>query len=77
MICRKLRSIIDERSKEAAVVDPVEAEKVVQFAKQHGVLLKFVLTTHHHWYVCMYGIPILSFFLLLLLSSGSGDINSK
>ncbi|XP_030929103.1 hydroxyacylglutathione hydrolase cytoplasmic [Quercus lobata] len=41
--------IIDERSKEAAVVDPVEAEKVVQFAKQHGVLLKFVLTTHHHW----------------------------
>ncbi|XP_050250990.1 hydroxyacylglutathione hydrolase cytoplasmic isoform X2 [Quercus robur] len=40
--------IIDERSKEAAVVDPVEAEKVVQFAKQHGVLLKFVLTTHHH-----------------------------
>ncbi|KAK7833538.1 hydroxyacylglutathione hydrolase cytoplasmic [Quercus suber] len=42
--------IIDERSKEAAVVDPVEAEKVVQFAKQHGVLLKFVLTTHHHWY---------------------------
>jgi len=48
-----LRSIIDERSKEAAVVDPVEAEKVVQFAKQHGVLLKFVLTTHHHWYVCM------------------------
>ncbi|KAG8501877.1 hypothetical protein CXB51_004583 [Gossypium anomalum] len=35
--------------KEAAVVDPVEAEKVFDVANQHGVVLKFVLTTHHHW----------------------------
>ncbi|XP_041026037.1 hydroxyacylglutathione hydrolase cytoplasmic isoform X1 [Juglans microcarpa x Juglans regia] len=42
-------SIVDESSKEAAAVDPVEAEKVVEAAKQHGVLLKLVLTTHHHW----------------------------
>ncbi|EXC21105.1 Hydroxyacylglutathione hydrolase cytoplasmic [Morus notabilis] len=41
--------IIDESTKEAAVVDPVEPEKVVGVAQQHGVLLKLVLTTHHHW----------------------------
>ncbi|KAE8669907.1 Hydroxyacylglutathione hydrolase [Hibiscus syriacus] len=41
--------VIDESTKEAAVVDPVEAEKVVEAANQHGVVLKSVLTTHHHW----------------------------
>lgn len=41
--------MIDESTKEAAVVDPVEAEKVFDVANQHGVVLKFVLTTHHHW----------------------------
>ncbi|GMI73200.1 GLYOXALASE 2-2 [Hibiscus trionum] len=41
--------VIDESTKEAAVVDPVEAEKVVEAANQHGVALKLVLTTHHHW----------------------------
>ncbi|XVE86009.1 hypothetical protein DITRI_Ditri18aG0001800 [Diplodiscus trichospermus] len=41
--------IIDESTKEAAVVDPVEAEKVVESANQQGVVLKLVLTTHHHW----------------------------
>ncbi|KAM7275618.1 hypothetical protein ACFE04_017484 [Oxalis oulophora] len=41
--------IIDESTKEAAVVDPVEPEKVLEVAKQHGANLKLVLTTHHHW----------------------------
>ncbi|KAL4310943.1 hypothetical protein GQ457_01G039090 [Hibiscus cannabinus] len=41
--------VIDESTKEAAAVDPVEAEKVVEAANQHGVVLKLVLTTHHHW----------------------------
>lgn len=41
--------IIDEITKEAAAVDPVEAEKVVEAANQHGATLKLVLTTHHHW----------------------------
>jgi hydroxyacylglutathione hydrolase len=41
--------IIDEITKEAAVVDPVEPEKVLEVAKQHGANLKLVLTTHHHW----------------------------
>ncbi|TXG49941.1 hypothetical protein EZV62_025816 [Acer yangbiense] len=41
--------IIDESTKEAAIVDPVEPEKVLEAAKQHGVDLKIILTTHHHW----------------------------
>ncbi|OVA10183.1 Beta-lactamase-like [Macleaya cordata] len=41
--------IIDETSKEAAVVDPVEPEKVLHLAEEEGVHLKMVLTTHHHW----------------------------
>lgn len=41
--------IIDENSKEAAVVDPVEPEKLLQVARQYDVHLKLVLTTHHHW----------------------------
>jgi len=41
--------IIDEASKEAAIVDPVEPKKVVAAAKDHGVNLTTVLTTHHHW----------------------------
>ncbi|KAK9186812.1 hypothetical protein WN944_018201 [Citrus x changshan-huyou] len=41
--------IIDETTKEAAVVDPVEPEKIIEAAKQHGVNLSTVLTTHHHW----------------------------
>ncbi|XP_022986362.1 hydroxyacylglutathione hydrolase cytoplasmic [Cucurbita pepo subsp. pepo] len=41
--------IIDESTKEAAVVDPVEPEKILNVANEHGVHLKLVLTTHHHW----------------------------
>ncbi|GAV67764.1 Lactamase_B domain-containing protein [Cephalotus follicularis] len=41
--------IIDEITKEAAVVDPVEPHKVLEAAHQHGAHLKLVLTTHHHW----------------------------
>lgn len=41
--------IIDEATKEAAVVDPVEPEKVLEVAKQNDALVKMVLTTHHHW----------------------------
>ena len=42
--------IIDESTKEAAVVDPVEPEKILNVANEHGVHLKLVLTTHHHWH---------------------------
>ncbi|KAF9595841.1 hypothetical protein IFM89_005327 [Coptis chinensis] len=41
--------IIDEGSKEAAAVDPVEPDKILEAANQHGLILKLVLTTHHHW----------------------------
>ncbi|XP_021904221.1 hydroxyacylglutathione hydrolase cytoplasmic [Carica papaya] len=41
--------ILDEITRDAVVVDPVEPEKVVDAAKHHGAQLKIVLTTHHHW----------------------------
>ncbi|OWM87320.1 hypothetical protein CDL15_Pgr022427 [Punica granatum] len=43
------RQVIDDATKEAAVVDPVEPEKVVQAAQEHSASIKLVLTTHHHW----------------------------
>ncbi|MED6114188.1 Hydroxyacylglutathione hydrolase cytoplasmic [Stylosanthes scabra] len=41
--------IVDESTKEGAAVDPVEPQKVLEAANSHGVNLKLVLTTHHHW----------------------------
>ncbi|XP_040296542.1 hydroxyacylglutathione hydrolase, mitochondrial isoform X1 [Bufo bufo] len=41
--------LIDEETKEAAIVDPVQPKKVVEAVKKHGVKLTSVLTTHHHW----------------------------
>ncbi|XP_034526524.1 hydroxyacylglutathione hydrolase, mitochondrial isoform X2 [Ailuropoda melanoleuca] len=41
--------IIDDETKEAAIVDPVQPQKVVETVKKRGVKLTTVLTTHHHW----------------------------
>ncbi|XP_059509888.1 hydroxyacylglutathione hydrolase, mitochondrial isoform X2 [Stegostoma tigrinum] len=41
--------LIDNETREAAIVDPVEPQKVVEAVKKHGVNLTTVLTTHHHW----------------------------
>ncbi|XP_069859892.1 hydroxyacylglutathione hydrolase, mitochondrial isoform X3 [Dipodomys merriami] len=41
--------LIDEATREAAIVDPVQPQKVVETVKKHGVKLTTVLTTHHHW----------------------------
>ncbi|XP_013915511.1 PREDICTED: hydroxyacylglutathione hydrolase, mitochondrial-like [Thamnophis sirtalis] len=41
--------LVDEETKEAAIVDPVQPQKVLDAAKKHGVKLTTVLTTHHHW----------------------------
>ncbi|XP_004490514.1 hydroxyacylglutathione hydrolase cytoplasmic [Cicer arietinum] len=41
--------IVNESTKEAAAVDPVEPEKVLEASNSYGLTLKFVLTTHHHW----------------------------
>ena len=54
------RRIVDESTKEAAAVDPVEPEKVLEVASSHGLTLKFVLTTHHHWYGTLFNHLFLS-----------------
>lgn len=41
--------IIDEKTKEAAIVDPVEPQSVFEAVKEENVKLTTVLTTHHHW----------------------------
>lgn len=41
--------IFDDVSREGAVVDPVDPQKVVEAADEHWVDLKLILTTHHHW----------------------------
>ncbi|CAH3044302.1 unnamed protein product, partial [Porites lobata] len=41
--------VVDEDTKEAAIVDPVEPKKVIAAVKKEGVKLTTVLTTHHHW----------------------------
>lgn len=41
--------LVDEDTREAAIVDPVQPQKVVDAVKKHGVNLTSVLTTHHHW----------------------------
>lgn len=40
---------MDETTKEAVAVDPVEPEKVLLAASEIGADVKSVLTTHHHW----------------------------
>ncbi|RZC17825.1 Hydroxyacylglutathione hydrolase cytoplasmic [Glycine soja] len=40
--------IVDKSTKEGAVGDPVEPQKVLEAANSHWVNLKLVLTTHHH-----------------------------
>ncbi|KAM5228381.1 hydroxyacylglutathione hydrolase, mitochondrial isoform 2-T2 [Ctenodactylus gundi] len=41
--------LIDKDTREAAIVDPVQPQKVIETARKHGVKLTTVLTTHHHW----------------------------
>ena len=41
--------VIDEGSREAAVVDPSEADPVLEAAKRENVKLRAIWNTHHHW----------------------------
>lgn len=41
--------IVDNKTKEAAIVDPVDPELVASAVNESGVNLTKVLTTHHHW----------------------------
>ncbi|KAM1185711.1 hypothetical protein TB2_014614 [Malus domestica] len=36
-------------TKVKAVVDPIESNKVLKAAQEHGVGMKLILTTRHHW----------------------------
>ncbi|XP_020798803.1 hydroxyacylglutathione hydrolase, mitochondrial isoform X1 [Drosophila serrata] len=41
--------IVDQKTREAAVVDPVDPELVIKTVQEAQVTLNKVLTTHHHW----------------------------
>lgn len=41
--------IVDNETQTAAIVDPVEPDRVLEAVKEHNVNLTTVLTTHHHW----------------------------
>ncbi|KAI5932621.1 hydroxyacylglutathione hydrolase, mitochondrial isoform X6 [Manis javanica] len=41
--------VIDGDTKEAAIVDPVQPQKVLEAVRKRGVKLSTALTTHHHW----------------------------
>nr|CAB3251763.1 hydroxyacylglutathione hydrolase, mitochondrial-like [Phallusia mammillata] len=41
--------LIDEKTNQAAAVDPVEPDKIIAATKEENVNLTTVFTTHHHW----------------------------
>lgn len=41
--------LVDESTNEAAVIDPVAPETVLEAVKDENVSLTTILTTHHHW----------------------------
>lgn len=41
--------LIDDKTKAAAIVDPVEPSKCLAAIKEENVNLTHILTTHHHW----------------------------
>ena len=41
--------IIDEENNIACVVDPSEAEPIIEYLKNTKIKLKFILNTHHHY----------------------------
>lgn len=44
-----LIQLVDNETNDAAIVDPVEPDKVLAAVQKRSVNLKAVLTTHHHW----------------------------
>lgn len=41
--------VVDTATNEAAVVDPYDAPKINDVAKEQGVKLTTLITTHHHY----------------------------
>ena len=41
--------IVDQKNNHACVIDPSEAEPVINFIERKNIKLKFILNTHHHY----------------------------
>ena len=41
--------IIDDNTNSACVIDPSEAEPIINFLKNRNINLKYILNTHHHY----------------------------
>ena len=41
--------IIDQKTNEACVVDPSEADPVINFCEENKIKIKYILNTHHHY----------------------------
>jgi hydroxyacylglutathione hydrolase len=65
--------IICNKTKDAAIVDPVNPEVVLEAVKTENVNLKSVLTTHHHWDHAGGNEKLLSLFGAPLIVYGNDD----
>lgn len=54
-----LSQISDDNTKSAAVIDPVSPDLVLEEVNKRGLSLQSILTTHHHWFVFSFFLPIL------------------
>ena len=41
--------LIDEEGKIACVIDPSEADPIIEYLEKNNIALKFILNTHHHY----------------------------
>ena len=41
--------LINEKNKNACVIDPSESEPIIDFVEKNNITLKFILNTHHHY----------------------------
>ena len=40
--------VIDEKNRDACIIDPSESSSVIKFLENKKINLKFILNTHHH-----------------------------
>jgi hydroxyacylglutathione hydrolase len=41
--------ILDEKNQIACVIDPSEAQPIINFVEKKKIQLKYILNTHHHY----------------------------
>ena len=41
--------VIDDINQTACVIDPSDAEPIIQFVENNKINLKYILNTHHHY----------------------------